>query len=220
MALSLLHAPVSFAGAAAPAPTRTGAPKMESITELKALAKQLNPAIGYWNPLQIGENQAFADENGILPFTDDEFIAWFRHAEIKHGRVAMAAFVGFTVQSLGVCFPWAISGTQTFADIAAAGGPGAQWDALSLVAKAQIFTFIFLMEVRRRSAFAFLLFQFNSRLFADRSSLSLPPYFLFAVRRRVGLRAWQVWPEALHARRQAGLLPVDQGGHLPPPRPS
>ena len=177
MALSLLHAPVSFAGAAAPAPTRTGAPKMESVTELKALAKQLNPAIGYWNPLQIGENQAFADENGILPFTDDEFIAWFRHAEIKHGRVAMAAFVGFTVQSLGVCFPWAISGTQTFADIAAAGGPGAQWDALSLTAKAQIFTFIFLMEVRRRSAFAFLLFQFNSRLFADRFSLSLPPYF-------------------------------------------
>ena len=49
---------------------------------------------------------------------------------------------------------------------AAAGGPGAQWDALSLTAKAQIFTFIFLMEVRRRSAFAFLLFQFNSRLFA------------------------------------------------------
>ena len=175
---------LSFAGVAAPAPTRAGDVKMESITELKALAKQLNPAIGYWNPLQIGENQAFADENGILPFTDDEFIAWFRHAEIKHGRVAMAAFVGFSVQSLGVCFPWAISGTQTFADIAAVGGPGAQWDALSLTAKAQIFTFIFLMEVRRRSAFAFLLFEFNSRLFADRS-LSLPPYFLFAVRRRV-----------------------------------
>ena len=96
----------------------------------------------------------------------------------------MAAFVGFTAVA-GRLLPVGHLGTQTFADIAAAGGPGAQWDALSLVAKAQIFTFIFLMEVRRRSAFAFLLFQFNSRLFADRFSLSLPPYFLFAVRRRV-----------------------------------
>ena len=60
---------------------------------LQALAKKLNPILGYWDPMNIGE-------------TSKENIAWFRHAEIKHGRVAMAAFVGFTLQSNGVVFPW------------------------------------------------------------------------------------------------------------------
>jgi hypothetical protein len=105
------------------------------------------------NPLGIGEPDKFSEENGILPFSYEEFIAWFRHAEIKHGRVAMAAFVGFSVQSL-TCFPWAISGTQSHADIFAAGGPGAQWDALSSTAKLQIFTFIFILEVIGESSFA------------------------------------------------------------------
>lgn len=66
----------------------------------------------------------------------------------------MAAFVGFCVQSAGIHFPWAISGTQQFADISAAGGPGDQWDALSLDAKWQIFTFIFIMELIGESSYA------------------------------------------------------------------
>merc|ERR1712070_447251 len=53
----------------------------------------------------------------------------------------------------GIHFPWAISSTQTFADISAAGGPGDQWDALSVTAKSQIFTFIFLMELISESSY-------------------------------------------------------------------
>merc|ERR1711881_252568 len=85
---------------------------------LEALAKKLNPVVGYWDPLNIGESSP-------------ETIGWFRHAEIKHGRVAMAAFVGYCLQSNGVCFPWNIQGSFgtldlpaiSFADISAAGGP-------------------------------------------------------------------------------------------------
>jgi hypothetical protein len=126
---------------------------METVADLKQLAKDLNPAVGYWNPLGIGEPDVFAEANGISPFSDEQVIAWFRHAEIKHGRVAMAAFVGFCVQSM-TCFPWEISKGVMYSDIFAAGGPGAQWDALSTTAKGQIFTFIFILEVIGESSFA------------------------------------------------------------------
>jgi hypothetical protein len=112
---------------------------------LIALAKNLNPVVGYWDPLNIGE-------------TSKENIAWFRHAEIKHGRVAMAAFVGYTVQSLGVYFPWNLqaplglavpSDTKviSFADISAAGGPADQWDALPSSAKVQILMAVGFLEL-------------------------------------------------------------------------
>jgi len=120
---------------------------------LQALAKKLNPVVGYWDPLNIGE-------------TSKENIAWFRHAEIKHGRVAMAAFVGYTVQSLGVYFPWNLQGpfglavpadtpVIKFADISAAGGPADQWDALPSAAKIQILMTVGFLELVSEST-AFL----------------------------------------------------------------
>ena len=123
------------------APQRAAAPVMETQADLKALAPKLNPVVGYWDPLGIGEDASM------------ETIGWFRHAEIKHGRVAMAAFVGFCVQSNGICFPWAIQGgafsdnTVMFSDISAAGGPAAQWDALSTGAKFQILGVIGFLEM-------------------------------------------------------------------------
>jgi hypothetical protein len=113
---------------------------------LEELAKKLNPTVGYWDPLNIGDSSP-------------ETIGWFRHAEIKHGRVAMAAFVGYCVQSNGICFPWniqgPIGGTGTiaslpaisFADISAAGGPADQWDALPTAAKLQILGVVGFLEM-------------------------------------------------------------------------
>merc|ERR1719329_1153275 len=102
---------------------------------LEELAKKLNPTVGYWDPLNIGDSSP-------------ETIGWFRHAEIKHGRVAMAAFVGYCVQANGICFPWNLQApfgatlqdmpTIAFSDISAAGGPADQWDALPTAAKLQI----------------------------------------------------------------------------------
>ena len=105
------------------------------------------PPVGFWDPW------------GLAELGSDETNAWFRHAELKHGRVAMAAFVGYCVQSNGICFPWnlqaPLSGspnlanlpTISFADISAAGGPADQWDALPSAAKLQILVFIGFLEV-------------------------------------------------------------------------
>jgi len=118
--------------------------EIKDAAGLKDLAKKLNPVVGYWDPLNIGE-------------TSPENIAWFRHAEIKHGRVAMAAFVGYCIQSNGIHFPWALQGpigpinsglpTITFGDISAAGGPSDQWDALPSSAKIQILGAIGFLEM-------------------------------------------------------------------------
>jgi len=103
----------------------------------------LHPYAKNWltDPLKIGE-------------TSKENIAWFRHAEIKHGRVAMMGFVGYIVQASGVHWPWNLqgfpgSGTETisFAQISAAGGPSDQWDALPSPAKLQILLTIGFLEV-------------------------------------------------------------------------
>ena len=72
---------------------------------------------------------------------------FLRQAEIKHGRVAMAGFVGFLVQANGVKFPWA-----PFAAIDAA-SPCDQWDQLPEAAKYQIILFVGFLEVFSEHSF-------------------------------------------------------------------
>ena len=74
-------------------------------------------------------------------------IGFLRQAEIKHGRVAMAGFVGYCVQANGITFPWDLTGNGiSFADIGAAGGPSDQWDALPTSSKLQIIGFVGFLE--------------------------------------------------------------------------
>jgi len=122
------------------APTMAIDARMETKADLEALATKLNPVVNFWDPLNLADSQLFG--------SNEEAIGWLRHAEIKHGRVAMAAFVGYVVQSNGIYFPWATSldGT-TYADIAAAGSPPAQWDAVPTNAKWQIFALIAGLEL-------------------------------------------------------------------------
>ena len=44
--------------------------------------------MGFWDPLKLADKDFWSEGN-------DATVGWLRHAEIKHGRVAMAAFVGF-----------------------------------------------------------------------------------------------------------------------------
>jgi len=99
------------------------------------------------------------DPLGLADLGSPATLAWFRHAELKHCRVAMAAFTGWLVAAgnqlaianghEGVHFPGACSAWQTgttFADIAAAGGPMEQWQAVPEVGKLQILGAIFIIE--------------------------------------------------------------------------
>jgi len=167
--LSLTSAPLSLAPTAVMG--RASAPKMSFADEftfdskpwssseikdkagLEALAKKLNPTVGLWDPLGIAE-------------TSPETIGWFRHAEIKHGRVAMAGFVGYCVHANGIHFPWNIQAplpwtsvtsdlpTISFGDISAAGSPGDMWDALPTAAKVQIICVVGFLEMHGENSAA------------------------------------------------------------------
>merc|ERR1719271_2148162 len=123
--------------------------------DMRDLAMKLNPVVGFWDPLDI------VNEN-----TAPETIGWFRHAEIKHGRVAMAGFVGYLVHAAGIHFPWNIQApiaqssitadlpTISFGDISAAGAPGDMWDALPTAAKVQIGCVIGFLEMHGENSIA------------------------------------------------------------------
>jgi len=125
LSLPSLAAAYSAPATVAPRAVRAASPVMETLDELKVVAAKLNPAVGYWDPLKLAEAEFWDNTNA-------ETIGFLRHAEIKHGRVAMAGFVGYCVQANGIKFPW-----EPFASITATSPPD-QWDALPEAAKIQI----------------------------------------------------------------------------------
>jgi len=126
---------------AAPAPpvsSKSTSKEESSLDELKDLAKGLNPIVNYYDPLNL------VDAN-FFDMGQDATIGFLRHAEIKHGRVAMAAFVGYCVQS-NWHFPWAQSlDGSPFPSIDLS--PEQQWDAIPAGAKWQIITVIAGLEI-------------------------------------------------------------------------
>merc|ERR1712129_44040 len=110
----------------------------ESKSDLESLANKLNPVINFYDPLNLAEADFWGQGN-------EATIGFLRHAEIKHGRVAMAAFVGYCVQS-NYHFPWAqtlAGGMHPPVEI----GPEAQWDATPMNAKLQILGVIGALEL-------------------------------------------------------------------------
>jgi hypothetical protein len=130
-----------IASAAAFAPQQHGTVSQKlasSKDDLVDFAGKLNPIVKFWDPMGLAEGD-FWDQGS------DATIGWLRHSEIKHGRVAMAAFVGYVVQS-NFIFPWPqhLDGsTGPGLDLS----PEQQWDAIPEFAKYQIFGTIALLEV-------------------------------------------------------------------------
>jgi hypothetical protein len=113
---------------------RASPPVMETIKDLEVLAKDLNPVVGFYDPLKLSEGEFWGDSN-------EATIGWIRQAEIKHGRIAMAGFVGFIVHSNGIHFPYKMPGDEFV------GGSAVDlWYNLPYAAKAQIIAFVGIME--------------------------------------------------------------------------
>ena len=139
MKLAILASLISSAAAFAPAKSASSATKLDATkADLEKLAGECNPVVKFFDPLNLAEGDFYGMGN-------EATIGWLRQCEIKHGRVAMAAFVGYCVQSNFV-FPWA----ETLAGASHPGTdltPEAQWDAIPTGAKWQIFVLISALEV-------------------------------------------------------------------------
>ena len=57
------------------------------------------------NELGAQDPLGFFDPLGLVADADQEKFDRLRYVEIKHGRIAMAAFIGMMVQELGITFP-------------------------------------------------------------------------------------------------------------------
>ena len=170
MKLALISILAGSAAAFAPAPTaRTSVAQNAALDDLKSLAEKSNPVLKvssrkhimcstlcvsvliqlspvyiilcisqFYDPLELSSTTIWGNSN-------DDTIAFLRHSEIKHGRVAMAAFVGYIVQSNDIHWPFPIDFAGNPYPYAA-GSPPEQWDALSDAAKWQIILFVGFLE--------------------------------------------------------------------------
>lgn len=133
MALSLAAAPLAFQ-APVPAHSARSAVRMAS-------------GIEKMEGVDVETGKKIFDPLGLAELGGEKTLAWLRHAEIKHGRVCMAAFVGWLVAAQGVHFPGLVSISEgtTFESLSKM-APLEQWEALPFAGKLQIILFIGFVE--------------------------------------------------------------------------
>ncbi len=135
---TLLASAAAFAPASIPTKAATSTTTLsESVEDLEALSKKLNPVVGYYDPLDLSNANLWG-------LGDEMTIGFIREAEIKHGRIAMFAFVGYIVHANGIRWPWpmTLEGDAFPANLS----PPEAWDALPDASKLQIFAFVGFLE--------------------------------------------------------------------------
>ncbi|EOD03973.1 light harvesting protein [Emiliania huxleyi CCMP1516] len=134
-----ITAPVAAPGRGA---VRAAAPALMDKSGLEGFAKELNPVVGYWDPLNLSNGEFWGDSNSAT-------IGFLRESEIKHGRVAMAGFVGYIVHANDIRFPW-----DKVAMAAPKGlSPQELWDVTPEAAKWQIILTIAFLEFWRENSY-------------------------------------------------------------------
>ena len=132
---------LAFGTAAAfvPASVSRSAPLNSARDELIDLAEGSTEGLspGFWDPLGCSGMSFWTLDN-------DQTVGYLRHAEIKHGRIAMAGFLGYCVQCLDV-----VKGEHTtlpYRGFVADVTPQEQWDNIPVIGKLQILTFVGMLE--------------------------------------------------------------------------
>jgi len=141
--MSKLLVALALAPAAAfigPAPSAPSTVMKESLADLKQLQKDIpGPPGDYFDPLALGSMTFDWGPQG-----EEATVGWLRHSEIKHGRVAMAGFLGF----LAGCTPL-VSGEHKYLPYrgyVAGVTPQEQWDNIPLYGKLQILVLVGMLE--------------------------------------------------------------------------
>jgi len=112
----------------------------ESMDDLSALAKKLNPIVPRFDPLGLSTANFWGT-------SQESTIGFIRESEVKHGRIAMFAFVGYIVHANGIRWPWPMTMDGTpFPETL---NPPEAWDAIPDAAKLQIFAFVGFLEYWR-----------------------------------------------------------------------
>jgi hypothetical protein len=130
---------MSARAVSSPAAASRSSARMETLDELIQLAEDTPGPLQYFDPLKLSEKEFWGQSN-------EATIGFLRHAEIKHGRVAMAGFIGYCLHENGIRWPFPLSSTlPDYSSFEGLSAP-AVWDATPLAARLQIIAVIGFFE--------------------------------------------------------------------------